>query len=681
MAVDIGPKIGMTGENEFRKSLNSINDQIKTLTAETKAATSAFDANDDSQKKLTAQAKGLAQQINLQQEKVSMLSQGLEESVRLYGEYDSKTLKWKQAVANATTTLNTMEGQLKTTNEAIKTEKVEKAKEAWSKFGDVVSASAAAIASAAAAAGAAVAAAGTALVGFTKDGAAYADNILTQSKVTGVAADKLQEMQYAASLVDVSVETISSSMTKNFAAMQKAAEGNEAAAASYEALGINVTNADGTLRDSEEVYWELIDSLKGIDDETTRDALAMDILGKSAKELNPLIEAGSEGMAALGAEAREAGYVLTDDTLGAFGEFQDQMDRMGNGVTAAKNALGTVLLPVLTNLAGDGVDLLGQFTNALLDTDGDLTKLGEVVDEILPQVLDMITAYLPQLLEIVLSIVKSVAATLIENLPTLISALTDLLLTLIDFVTQPDNLAMFITAAIELVVALATGLIQAMPRLLEAAPMLIESLANALIENLPMLIEAAIQLIIAIGEAIVSNLGIVVEKGKEIVESIKEGFQEKVEAAKQWGSDLIKNFIDGIKQKWEDLKASVRNVANTVKDFLGFSEPKEGPLANFHTFAPDMMDLFIQGIKDNTQKLQDQIAQSFNIGGSITGGIADVRGTSSVKLDSSNFDAAVNRMGNQNININFEGSLSQLARVLQPAIKTENRRLGATLVG
>ena len=161
MAVDIGPKIGMTGENEFRKSLGSINDQIKTLTAETNAATSAFDANDDSQKKLTAQAQGLAKQIDLQQQKVSMLTQGLEESVRLYGENDSKTLKWKQAVANATTDLNKMEGQLKTTNEELKAEKIEKAKEAFSKLGDVVKTTATALASAATAAGAVVAAAGS----------------------------------------------------------------------------------------------------------------------------------------------------------------------------------------------------------------------------------------------------------------------------------------------------------------------------------------------------------------------------------------------------------------------------------------------------------------------------------------------------------------------------------------
>ena len=680
MAVDIGPKIGMTGENEFRKSLGSINDQIKTLTAETNAATSAFDANDDSQKKLTAQAQGLAKQIDLQKEKVSMLSHGLEESIRLYGENDTKTLKWKQAVANATTDLNKMEGQLQKTNDEIKAEKIEKAKEAWGKLGDVVKATGAALATAAAAAGAAVAAAGTALVGFTKDGAAYADEINTMSATTGIATDKLQELQYAADLVDVSVETISGSMTKNFTAMRSAAEGNEKTAAAYEALGIAVTDADGNLRDSEEVYWELIDALGEVDDETTRDSLAMDLLGKSAKELNPLIAAGSEKMAELGQEARDAGYVMSDESLSAFNEFQDGLDRLDSGATAAKNALGTVLLPMLTDIAGDGVDLLGQFTNAVLDTNGDLTKLGDVVDEILPQVLDMISSYLPQILDIVISIVSSVAKTLIENLPTLISSLTDLLLTLIDFVTLPENLEMFIDAAIQLVVALATGLIQALPRLLEAAPTLIEKLATALIENLPVLIEAAIQLVIAIGEAIVSSLGLVTEKGREIVDKVKDGFKEKIEDAKQWGKDLIQNFLDGITAKWQALKDSVKNVANTVKDFLGFSEPKEGPLANFHTFAPDMMDLFIQGIKDNTTRLQEQIGRSFDFGSSITGGIADVRGASTVTLDSSNFDAAVSRIGNQNISINFEGSLAQLARVLQPAIKTETKRLGTSFV-
>jgi hypothetical protein len=98
------------------------------------------------------------------------------------------------------------------------------------------------------------------------------------------------------------------------------------------------------------------------------------------------------------------------------------------------------------------------------------------------------------------------------------------------------------------------------------------------------------------------------------VDSVKDGFDEKVEGAKTWGKDLISNFISGLKQKWENLKRTVSDIAQSIKDRLGFSEPKLGPLSNFHTYAPDMMDLFIKGIKENEKKLTDQIEKTFDFG-------------------------------------------------------------------
>ena len=139
---------------------------------------------------------------------------------------------------------------------------------------------------------------GKALIDSTMETSQFADELLTMSSVTGLSTEKLQELQYAAELVDVSVDTISGSMTKNLKAMDSTREGTGAAAEAYEKLGVSVTNADGSLRDQEEVYWEVIDALGNVSNETERDALAMDILGKSAKELNPLIEAGSDTMAA-----------------------------------------------------------------------------------------------------------------------------------------------------------------------------------------------------------------------------------------------------------------------------------------------------------------------------------------------------------------------------------------------
>lgn len=82
--------------------------------------------------------------------------------------------------------------------------------------------------------------------------------------------------------------------------------------------------------------------------------------------------------------------------------------------------------------------------------------------------------------------------------------------------------------------------------------------------------------------------------------------------ALQWGKDLIGNFVDGLKEKWNDLKDTVSDIAEGIADFLGFSEPEKGALSRFHTFAPDMMKLYAQGIRDNMYLVTDQMQNLAN---------------------------------------------------------------------
>ena len=98
---------------------------------------------------------------------------------------------------------------------------------------------------------------------------------------------------------------------------------------------------------------------------------------------------------------------------------------------------------------------------------------------------------------------------------------------------------------------------------------------------------------------------------KDIVDAITGGVGEAIDFLKElpgkaleWGHDLIANFVKGIKDKISDVGDAVGSAAKTVKKFLGFSEPEEGPLSNFHTFAPDMIDLFTKGIYDNLGELE-----------------------------------------------------------------------------
>jgi phage-related minor tail protein len=119
MAVDIGPKIGIDGEAEFRQQINLLTTQIKTFGSEMQAVTSEFGDNQKSAEALTAKNQVLNKSIDAQSQKLEELKRGLSQSQQLYGENDSKTLKWQQSVNNATTDLNKMKNQVKDNESAL----------------------------------------------------------------------------------------------------------------------------------------------------------------------------------------------------------------------------------------------------------------------------------------------------------------------------------------------------------------------------------------------------------------------------------------------------------------------------------------------------------------------------------------------------------------------------------
>jgi phage-related protein len=209
---------------------------------------------------------------------------------------------------------------------------------------------------------------------------------------------------------------------------------------------------------------------------------------------------------------------------------------------------------------------------------------------------------------------------------------------------NPSTLSQLIDAAFAILNALADFFLENLPVFLEQAPVLVAALVDTLVENADRLLAAAVELIAKLVVGIVENLPKIVESGGKIVKSlvqgigdlisdavkagtdlvkkIGDGLREKIADAKQWGKDLIQNFIDGILGMWESLKATVNKVAGVIGDFLGFSEPDEGPLSNFHTFAPDMMKLYAQGIHDNRDlvlKEVDALASMMNFSPEITG--------------------------------------------------------------
>ena len=160
-----------------------------------------------------------------------------------------------------------------------------------------------------------------------------------------------------AELADTDVNTITGSIARLTKNMDSARNGTGDAATAFAQLGIRITDSNGRLRDASDVFVEAIDRLGYIQDATERDAIAMNLFGKSAMELNSLIAAGKDGMNAYALEAQNMGYILSTDELNALGAVDDSFKRLNNMMTSIKNQIGAEMAPVLVELAEKLLDI------------------------------------------------------------------------------------------------------------------------------------------------------------------------------------------------------------------------------------------------------------------------------------------------------------------------------------
>ncbi len=565
MADNFGLKIGIEGEKEFKNAIREINQSFKVLGSEMNLVASQFDKQDKSVEAVTARNKVLNKEIELQKEKIATLEKALANAASSFGETDKRTQSWQIQLNNAKAELNKMEREIEANNKALdntgkefdEAEKqadefgreIKKAADQaddaggrFEKLGGVLKGIGVAMGAALAAIGTAAVGAGKALVDMSVNSAAYADEILTASTVTGMSTDSLQAYKYAAELVDVSLDTLTGSMARNVRSMSSARKGTGEVADAYRRLGVSVTDASGNLRDSETVYWETIDALGKVSNETERDALAMQIFGKSAQELNPLIAQGSVGIAELTEEAKRMGAVMSEDSLNALGKFDDSIQRLKAGSVAAKNMLGTVLLPQLQILADDGVALIGEFTRGLSEANGDWTKISEVIGNTVKSFVSMLMENLPKLIQVGLDIVTSIGGAIVENLPVIIDAAVKITMTLLQALI--DALPQITNGALQLVIALVQGIIDNLPMLVEAAVQMIVTLATGIGEALPELIPAVVEAVILIVEVLLDNMDKILDAAFKIIQGLAQGLLNALPKLIEALPRIITSIID-----------------------------------------------------------------------------------------------------------------------------------------
>jgi hypothetical protein len=199
--------------------------------------------------------------------------------------------------------------------------------------------------------GAAIFAAGAAIGGIMMVAAGKiaetTDVIDKSSRRAGTSAENWQKLNYAFGQSGISSETLEKTMVKNQKALNEAALGSGKAAKAYEAMGVSIRNADGSLRDSDAVYNETLNSLADIEDMNKRNALANDIFGKSYSQIAPILDAGSKGIEVLTSRAEQLGIILSQKTVDAGVVFGDTLDDVKQVGAALFNMLAAELLPIL----------------------------------------------------------------------------------------------------------------------------------------------------------------------------------------------------------------------------------------------------------------------------------------------------------------------------------------------
>ena len=209
----------------------------------------------------------------------------------------------------------------------------------------------------------AAAALGTALIGNAYAAGLAADDLNTLSKQTGFSVEELQKMQYASDLIDVSMDSMTGSIKK---LTKQMSSGSKA----FETLGVEVYDSNGSMRDAVTVWYESLEALSQVSNETERDALAMEIFGKSAADLSGIVDDGGQALKEMGAEAEDLGLILSQDSVDAANEFNDAVDRMKARSSAAFFEMGASLADTLVPAIEGLLDVVTKVVTWFGNLDG-----------------------------------------------------------------------------------------------------------------------------------------------------------------------------------------------------------------------------------------------------------------------------------------------------------------------
>ena len=637
MAYDIGPKIGIDGESEFRRSIKQVSETIKTLGSEMKVVTSAFADNADSMEALSAQNEVLRKQADAVADKIKLQADMAAAASRQYGEASVEAQKWQRALNESKAELNKLNNEIKANERSMdalgnETETVKKnlddAGKAGLSFGDVLKANVLsdAITSGIRALGSAVADMAREFLDFAKTGVETASDLEeVQNVVDTTFGDKgagtIEAWAKSAAGAFGMSELSAKQFTGTMGAMLKSMGLNEDAVLemSTDIAGLAGDMASFYNLDPEEAFAKLRSGISGETEPLKQLGINMSVANLEAYALAEGITKAYKDMTQAEQATLRYNYLMqaTADAQGDFaktsGSYANQQRILQLNMENLGASIGTKVLPYLTGFSTELNGLLSgqtdiqtfvsnlsgmvlQAANGILaglpalaevgaqifsSLFAGLQTLGPTVIEVALQVIDVlingILTGLPMLLETGASLLVSLVTGISERLPDLIPAAVAAVMQLVETLTSPDTLTSLIDAGLQLIVSLAEGLVKAIPELIGQIPVIIKNLVSSLVESAPKVLAAGVQLIVSLGLGLIQAIPELIANIPKVIAAIVGGLTEGIKKIIEVGKNIVSGVWEGIKSMATWIKDKVSGffsgIVDSVKGLLGIKSP------------------------------------------------------------------------------------------------------------
>nr|DAJ92579.1 MAG TPA: tail tape measure [Caudoviricetes sp.] len=410
--------------------------------------------------------------------------------------------------------------------------------------------------------------------------AEYGDTIDKMSQKMGMSSDAYQEWDFVLQHCGASIESLKP-------AMKTLATAAESGSDAFAQLGISQEQIAGMSQ--EQLFDATIAGLQNVTDETQRTYLAGKLLGRGATELGPLLNTSADDVADMRAQVHDLGGVMGSDAVKAAAAYQDSLQNMQYAFSGLKNNISGELLPTLTlimdgvtkMLTGGGDEVAAAVGDLVVSLSGQLTaQAPRMMSVALTFIAALVTGLLSALPDLTGTSVELVGALLLgiaEQLPGIIVAAATAVQGIADKLTSPESITLLVQAAVQILLALANGLVGALPELIDTIPIIITNLVDAVLASLPEIVEAGLQIIIALASGIITNSGHVLAVVPKLIVALVHAFGSYVSSVAGIGKAIVDGIRKGITEQWQRLKSDVSNLftglVSWIKNLLGIHSP------------------------------------------------------------------------------------------------------------